>query len=92
LPNVPTAAESGLRDYKVTSWNGISAPAATPPAVIDRLNKEINAVVAMPDVKQKLLDLGVEARGSTPQALEQLLVAEIAKWKQVVDRAKIEKQ
>jgi tripartite-type tricarboxylate transporter receptor subunit TctC len=92
LPNVPTAVESGLKDYRVTSWNGISSPAGTPPAVVERLNKEINAIVAMPDVKQKLLDLGVEARGSTPQALEQLLVAEIDKWKQVVERAKIEKQ
>ena len=92
LPNVPTAVESGLKDYKVTSWNGISAPAGTPAAVVERLNKEINAIVAMPDVKQKLLDLGVEARGSTPQALGQLLVAEIDKWKQVVLRAKIEKQ
>ena len=92
LANVPTAAESGLKDYKVTSWNGLSAPARTPPAVVERLNKEINAIVAMPDVKQKLLDLGVEARGSTAQALNQLLVAEIDKWKQVVERAKIEKQ
>ena len=92
LPKVPTAVESGLKDYKVTSWNGISAPAGTPAAVIERLNKEINAIVAMPDVKQKLLDLGVEARGSTPRALDQLLVAEIDKWKQVVERAKIEKQ
>jgi 2-pyrone-4,6-dicarboxylate lactonase len=63
LPNVPTAAESGLKDYQVKSWNGLSAPAGTPPAVVERLNKEINAIVAMPDVRQKLLDLGVEARG-----------------------------
>jgi tripartite-type tricarboxylate transporter receptor subunit TctC len=76
----------------VTSWNGISAPAGTPAPVIERLNKEINAVVAMPDVRQKLLDLGVQARGSTPQALNQLLLAEIDRWKQVVLRAKIEKQ
>ena len=92
LPNVPTAVEGGLAEYKVTSWNGICAPARTPPDVVDRLNKEIAAVMAMPDVRQKLLDLGVEARASTPQALLQLLVAEIAKWKQVVERAKIEKQ
>ena len=92
LPNVPTAIESGLKEYSVTSWNGLSAPAGTPAAVVERLNREINAVVSMPDVKQKLLELGVEARGSTPQALEQLLVTEIGKWKQVVERANIEKQ
>jgi tripartite-type tricarboxylate transporter receptor subunit TctC len=92
LPDVPTAMEGGLKDYKVTSWNGVSAPAGTPAEVIARLNSEINAVMAMPDVKQKLQDLGVEARGSTPQALERLLVEEIGKWKQVVDRAKIDRQ
>jgi tripartite-type tricarboxylate transporter receptor subunit TctC len=92
LPNVPTAVQSGLADYKVTSWNGISAPAGTPAPVIDRLNQEINGILAMPDVRQKLLDLGVQARGSTPRALNQLLVAEIDRWKQVIERAKIEKQ
>lgn len=92
LPNVPTAIEAGLANYVVTSWNGVSAPAGTPKPVIDRLNQEINAVVALPDVKQRLLDLGVEARGSSPEALGQLLVVEIAKWKKVVERAKIEKQ
>ena len=92
LPNVPTAVEGGLKKYKVTSWNGIAVPSGTPAAVVAHLNKEINAAVALPEIKQRLLDLGVEARGSTPQALEQLLVAEIGKWKQVVERAKIEKQ
>ena len=92
LPNVPTVMESGVQGYNVSSWNGIAAPAGTPPAVIERLNKEINAVVAMPDVKQKLLDLGVEAQGGSPDALKQLLVSEVGKWKGVVERAKIEKQ
>ena len=92
LPGVPTALESGLPGYKVTSWNGLCAPAGTPQPVVERLNKEINAIVTMPDVKQKLQDLGVEARGSTPDALERLLVAEIARWKEVVVRAKIEQQ
>jgi tripartite-type tricarboxylate transporter receptor subunit TctC len=81
-----------VQGYNVSSWNGIAAPAATPPAIIERLNKEINAVVAMPDVKQKLLDLGVEAQGGSPDALKQLLASEVGKWKAVVERAKIEKQ
>ena len=91
-PNVPTVMESGVQGYDVSSWNGIAAPAGTPNAIIERLSKEINAVVAMPDVRQKLLDLGVEAQGSSPDALKQLLVTEIGKWKAVVERAKIEKQ
>jgi len=92
LPNVPTVMENGVQGYNVSSWNGIAAPAATPPAIIERLNKEINAVVAMPDVKQKLLDLGVEAQGGSADALKQLLVSEVGKWKGVVEHAKIEKQ
>lgn len=92
LPNVPTVGESGLPGYQSSSWNGIAAPAKTPQAIIDRLNREINAAVAAPEVKQRLQDLGVEARASTPQALKDLLVTEIAKWRAVIERAKIEKQ
>jgi tripartite-type tricarboxylate transporter receptor subunit TctC len=92
LPNVPTVTESGLPGYQASSWNGIAAPARTPKAVIDRLNREINAALAVPEVKQRLQDLGVEARASTPEALKELLVAEIAKWRAVIERANIEKQ
>jgi tripartite-type tricarboxylate transporter receptor subunit TctC len=92
LPNVPTVIESGIQGYSVSSWNGIAAPAGTPRPIIERLNSEIGAVVAMPEVKQKLLELGVEARAGSPDALKQLLASEIEKWKAVVERAKIEKQ
>ncbi|MGC2518883.1 MAG: tripartite tricarboxylate transporter substrate binding protein [Burkholderiales bacterium] len=92
LPNVPTVSESGVPGYQASSWNGISAPAKTPTAIIDRLNREINAALASPGVKQRLQDLGVEARASTPDALKELLVAEIAKWRAVIERAKIERQ
>jgi len=92
LPDVPTVAESGVRDYQAASWNGVAAPARTPKAVIDRLNREVNAATSSPEVKKRLQDLGVEARGGTPEALRDLLVSEIAKWKAVIERAKIEKQ
>ncbi len=92
LKNLPTVAESGLADYKVASWNGLVAPAGTPKPIIDRLNSEINAILALPEVKQSLLELGVVARGSTPEALRDLLVSEIARWKVVVEKAGIEKQ
>jgi tripartite-type tricarboxylate transporter receptor subunit TctC len=92
LPNVPTVTESGLPGYQASSWNGIAAPAKTPKAIIDRLNRTINAALAAPEVKQRLQDLGVEARASTPEALKELLVAEISKWREVIERAKIEKQ
>ncbi len=92
LPEVPTIAEAGLPGYEASAWNAVAAPVKTPRAVIDRLNKEINAIVAMPDVKKRLQDLGVDARGSTPEALNRLLVSEIGKWKTVIERAKIERQ
>ena len=92
LPNVPTVSEAGVPGYQASSWNGISAPAKTPRAIIDRLNRAINAAVASPDVKQRLQELGVEARGSTPEGLKELLVAEIAKWRTVIERARIPKQ
>jgi len=92
LPNVPTLAEAGVPGYEASAWNGVAAPAKTPRAIIERLNKEINAVVAAPDVRQRLQDLGVDARASSPEAMRELLVSETVKWKAVVERAKIEKQ
>jgi tripartite-type tricarboxylate transporter receptor subunit TctC len=92
LPEVPTVAESGVPGYQASSWNGIAAPAKTPKAVIDRLNREVNAAAAKPEVRKRLGELGVEARAGTPEALRDLLVAEIAKWKAVIERAKIERQ
>ncbi|MCC6473670.1 MAG: tripartite tricarboxylate transporter substrate binding protein [Burkholderiales bacterium] len=92
LPEVPTIAESGVPGYLSYSWNGISAPAGAPRAVIERLNKETVAAAAAASVRQKLLDLGVEARASTPEELQKLLVSEIGKWSKGIERAKIEKQ
>lgn len=92
LPNVPTVAESGVSGYQASSWNGVAAPARTPRAIVDRLNREVNAAAAAPQVRQRLQELGVEARAGTPEALGALLVAEIAKWKAVIERAKIERQ
>lgn len=92
LPAVPTVAESGLPNYQATSWNGLAAPAATPRPVIDRLNKEINAAVNSPDIKARLLGLGIAAQGGTPESTRELLAADIAKWGAVITKAKIEKQ
>ena len=92
LPDVPTVAESGVPGYQASSWNAISAPAKTPRAIIDRLNKEINTALAAPEVKSKLLELGVVARGGTPDELKNLLASDIKKWRGVIERAKIPKQ
>ncbi len=92
LPNLPTVAESGVAGYDVTSWNGIGAPARTPRAVIARLNREINTALGAPDLKQRFQELGMETFGGTPEAFREHLVAEIAKWKSVIEKAKIPRQ
>ncbi|MET0857813.1 MAG: tripartite tricarboxylate transporter substrate binding protein [Telluria sp.] len=92
LPNVPTAAESGLPNYQATSWNALAAPAGTPRPVIDRINKEIKAALAKPELKARLLALGIVAQGGTPESTRQLLAADIVKWGDVITKAKIQQQ
>ena len=92
LPAVATVAESGIAGYEVASWNALSAPARTPRPVIDRLNREVATAVAAAEVRDKLAALGVEARASTPDELQKLLVSEIARWGAVIERARIPKQ
>jgi tripartite-type tricarboxylate transporter receptor subunit TctC len=92
LPNVPTIAESGLPNYEIAGWNGIAVPARTPRDVINKLNAEINAAVMQPDIRQKFLDLGVIARGNTPEQMTALLKKDIAWWRGVIEKAKIAKQ
>ena len=92
LPDVPTANESGVSGYEVTSWNGVAAPAKTPRALVNRLNQVVTAALATPEVKQRFHDLAVEPRPSTPEAFRAHLQAEIVKWKKVIEEAKIPKQ
>jgi tripartite-type tricarboxylate transporter receptor subunit TctC len=92
LPDVPTVAESGVKDYEVVSWNGIAVPAATPKDIIGVLGRAINAVLPAPDVQEKSLKLGMEMRGSTPEALTERIRSDIAKWAAVIEKAKIPKQ
>lgn len=88
LPATPTLMESGI-PLNVTSWSLIAAPARTPELIITRLNQAISDALARPDVQQKLQPLSVEVVGGTPAEARQLLVSEIAKWKQVIEAAKI---
>lgn len=94
LPDVPAARESGgaLAAFEASSWNGLAAPAKTPAAVIDRLNREIVAALARPDVKQRLADLNLIAQGSSPAELRQHLAGEIRRWSDVIARARIPRQ
>ena len=91
LPQIPTLAESGLPNYEATSWNGISVPAKTPIAVIQRLNKSIGLALEAPSVKSRMLELGVTPRPSTPEDMQEWINADIKKWGLIIDNAKIEK-
>jgi len=91
LPEVPTIAQD-LPGFVVVGWNGLAAPARTPPAVLRKLNAEIAAVVALPEIQQKFLALGVTARRNTPAEMAALLKTDIAWWRDVIAQAGIEKQ
>ena len=94
LPDVPTVRESGgsLASFNVSSWNGLAVPSKTPKAAIERLQRELQSVLAQPDVKKRLLDLNLVAQGSTPEQLGELLDFEIKRWGDVIARAKIARQ
>ena len=86
LPDLPTLAESGLPGFDATTWNGFLAPASTPAEVVQRLNKAIGQIIAMPDVQQRLLVAGAETAGGSPEQFGQLLKRETAAWASVIER------
>jgi tripartite-type tricarboxylate transporter receptor subunit TctC len=88
-PEIATIAEQGLPGYEVNSWYGVFVPAATPKAVAARLNREIVRVTALPEVRERLSKDGVEAAGSTPEALGNIVQAEKKLWTRVIREAHI---
>ncbi len=90
LADSPTVAEA-VPGYEVTSWNGLFAPAGAPAEVIGLLNKSIAEIVAIPEVKQRYADLGIEAAASSPEQLKARLEADIKKWAALIERAGIQK-
>jgi len=90
LPDVPVLADT-IPGYEASALFGVGAPKNTPKAVIEKLNKEFNAVLAEPAIKARLLDLGGEPLVGTPEAFGAMIVAETEKWKKVIEEAKVEK-
>ena len=88
-PQLPTIAESGLPGYEVTAWNGILAPAGTPKAIIERLYKEIVAVLREPDLAARYESLGAEPLGNTPQQFAALIATDVRKYGEVARAAKL---
>jgi tripartite-type tricarboxylate transporter receptor subunit TctC len=91
-PNVPTVSESGMPDYVVTSWNAVSMPAGTPDAIVEFLSKEIREALKSPDIQEKALQFGLDARGTTPEEMQARMRADIEKWAAVIEKAGLEKQ
>jgi tripartite-type tricarboxylate transporter receptor subunit TctC len=87
LPDLPTVSEAGVPGYEAVQWFGIAAPTGTPAAVVQRLNTEMRAILAMPDVRAKFGDLGFEVVGNTPEEFGRFVAAENAKWKKIADIA-----
>jgi tripartite-type tricarboxylate transporter receptor subunit TctC len=92
LPDIPTVAESGVPGFDVTSWNAVFALTGTPTDVIATLNTAIQSALTDPTVRQRLLDLGIEPRGGTPDAIGQRLRQDITRWGDVITRANIPRQ
>ena len=92
LPDLPTAAEQGVKDFTAASWNSLYAKAGTPQSVIDTLNTALHDVLADPGVKARLLALGIDSRASTPTMMNLQLQDDIKKWAAVIERAGIEKK
>jgi len=84
LPEVPTASESGLPGFEVDFWIGILAPAGTPPAIVARLNAEVNRILAQEDVRERLIVLGTEPIGGSPQQFAALIKKDIARWAEAI--------
>ena len=89
MPEVPTFIESGLPGLSVNSWIGILAPAKTPGAIVSRLQKEIAAVLQLPEVRERYAVLGIDPVGSTPEAYAAEIRADLARWEIVVKKANL---
>ncbi|MDM0018816.1 Bug family tripartite tricarboxylate transporter substrate binding protein [Variovorax saccharolyticus] len=87
LPNIPTVAEQGVPGFEVIAWNALYAPRGTPPAVIARLNSEVNKILAQPETKARFLELGFDIGGGTADDLGRFARAERTKWGPVIQKA-----
>ena len=92
LPEIPTVQESGIAGYEVTSWNGLFVAKGTQPEIISNLNQAVHEVVALPDVRSRFAEVGIEAAASTPEAFTARLRRDIDKWAKVIEKAGIPKQ
>jgi tripartite-type tricarboxylate transporter receptor subunit TctC len=89
LPNVPTFAEAGVKGMEITGWQGVLAPAGTPPDIIAKLNAAFAKVQEMPEVRKEVEDAGFMVEGGTPKEFTNFIKAEYERWGQVIKEGKI---
>jgi tripartite-type tricarboxylate transporter receptor subunit TctC len=84
LPDVPTLAEAGIKDAEAIVWFGMSGPPKLPRAIVDKLNREVNRILGLPDVKARLDQLGLEVEGGTPEAFDKFVKGEVVKIERLI--------
>jgi tripartite-type tricarboxylate transporter receptor subunit TctC len=89
MPELPTADESGLPGFEAISWFGLMAPAGTPGAIVDKVYKQAARIVAAPEMKEKLAQLGLDTTSDPPEAFGAIIKSDIAKWAKVIQDANI---
>lgn len=89
LPGLPTIDESGLKGFEAISWFGLMAPAGTPGAIVDKVYKQAAQMVATPEMKDKLAQLGLDTTSDPPDAFSAIIKSDIAKWAKVITEANI---
>jgi tripartite-type tricarboxylate transporter receptor subunit TctC len=89
FPDLPTVAEAGVPGFEAIAWHGLVVPAGTPQPVIQRLNAELNRVLKIPDVRERLATLGAEVIGGEPRQLTEMIRVEIPRWAKVIEEAGI---
>lgn len=92
FPSVPTVEEAGIPDFDVQSWQGVCAPSATPPAVLDKLHDDFVAVLRMPDIEQRLTELMMPPSPTSRAIFDQFIRSEVARWDKVIRDANIPRQ
>jgi len=89
MPDVPTVTEAGIEDFVVTGWNALYAKAGTPPEILRQLNDSVARVVNTQDIQNRFRELGVEARATSAEQMQERLLDDIEKWRQVIETAGI---
>jgi tripartite-type tricarboxylate transporter receptor subunit TctC len=89
-PDIPSIAEEGYPGYALNGWQGLLAPKGTPVEIVNLLSRELNKILALPEVNERLVAAGTEANSSTPEEFKQFLTDEVKQWGEVIERSGIE--